>query len=171
MIIRLSEIENEMHFAGEIEGSRFMGGENPDFLCVTPVRYNLLVRRTEQAIRITGSVRCALSLICARCTEEYSFPVDTALDVELEPASLLPANTELELRRDDMDVEYYEGEEIDLEPLIYEEVLLNIPMMPLCREDCLGLCNVCGKNRNDEACQCEQTSPTVLGEKLKSFLN
>jgi len=70
-----------------------------------------------------------------------------------------------------MDVYYFEGDEIDLDPFIYEEVLLDMPSRPVCSEDCKGLCGICGKNRNFEACDCHETSRTLLGEKLKSFLN
>jgi len=89
----------------------------------------------------------------------------------VEPKRLLSHEAEVELRPDDLDIYYYDGDEINLDPLIYDEVLLNLPIRPLCREDCAGLCHICGKNKNVESCACSQYASTVLGEKLKNFLN
>ena len=47
------------------------------------------------------------------------------------------------------------GDQLDLQPLARDAVLLNLPQVPLCREDCAGLCPVCGADRNDEPCGCE----------------
>jgi len=56
----------------------------------------------------------------------------------------------------DRDEEAYplEGDQLDLEPLARDAVLLDLPLAPLCREDCAGLCPTCGSNRNDESCSC-----------------
>jgi uncharacterized protein len=58
----------------------------------------------------------------------------------------------------ELDDEAYplEGDVLDLEPLARDAVLLELPLAPLCAEDCLGLCPQCGINRNEEACSCEQ---------------
>ena len=93
------------------------------------------------------------------------------MDIKLTPKTEIPQASEFELKDEDMDVYYYEGDEIDLDPFIYEEVLLDMPSRPICSEDCQGLCGVCGKNKNLESCNCSETSRTLLGEKLKSFLN
>ena len=93
------------------------------------------------------------------------------MDIRLTPKAEIPQAAELELRDEDMDVYYYDGDEIDLDPFIYEEVLLNMPLRPICKDECQGLCAICGKNKNLETCDCHETSRTLLGEKLKSFLN
>jgi uncharacterized protein len=52
---------------------------------------------------------------------------------------------------------YYSGDEIDVTPLIVEQVMLALPTRPLCAEDCLGLCDSCGANLNRETCDCADT--------------
>ncbi len=66
------------------------------------------------------------------------------------PASPSPASA------DDEDAYPMTDDTLDLEPLARDAILLELPLAPLCRDDCLGLCPVCGANRNDEPCACEQ---------------
>ena len=171
MIIKLSDIEDKLVLKGEMTNLAFENLEEKQFTMESPVLYELLVAKQEGSIRITGPVKSTVTLTCSRCLEEFSCSFNTHLDIELAPKELLPQGAEVELRVDDLDIYYYDGDEIDLDPLIYDEVLLNLPIMPLCREDCAGLCHTCGKNRNVESCSCSQAANTVLGEKLKNFLN
>ena len=104
-----------------------------------------------------------------RCLDDFPFEIQANLSAELVRKA--PVNeTELELTGEEMDVYYFEGDEIDLGELVYEEVLLNIPMKPVCREDCKGLCDICGRNRNIEECFCNNVSYTLLKEKLNTYL-
>jgi uncharacterized protein len=171
MILRLSEIDNEVRVRGELGAEKLPRSESGEYRFATPVTYDVTVKKVEGGARVLGSLDCILAVVCSRCLEEFSFPVAAQLDIELEPKSLMPEANELELSKNEMDVDYFEGDEIDLTSLFHEEILLNIPMMPLCREDCLGLCGICGKNKNSEECRCAEAPGTVLGEKLKSFLN
>ncbi len=169
MIIRLSEIEDGAVLKGQVDCSQFKGTGDAGFDFPTPVDYELAVRKFENGARVEGPIACTLSLVCGRCLEDFPFRIQTSLDVELV-RKVPVSDSELELTDADMDVYYFEGDEIDLASLVYEEVLLNIPMKPLCREDCKGLCDLCGKNRNIEACGCDKVSHTLLEEKLKGFL-
>ena len=171
MIIKLSDIEGKLVIKGEMANSVFENIGEKQFTMESPVFFELLVTKQDDSIRITGPVKSAVTLTCSRCLEEFAYTLDTYLDIELVPTMLVPQGAEVELRADDLNIYYYEGDEIDLDPLIYDEVLLNLPMMPLCREDCAGLCHTCGKNRNVESCSCNNPVSTVLGEKLKKFLN
>jgi len=62
----------------------------------------------------------------------------------------------VELRTDDLDFGFYEGEVVDLSPLIYEQIMLQIPMKILCSEACKGLCPQCGANLNVGNCDCRK---------------
>ena len=86
------------------------------------------------------------------------------------PKESAPDAAEVELKSEELDQYYFEGEDIDLDPYVYEEVMLNIPIKSLCDESCRGLCPVCAKNLNLGECRCEKTGTGTLGEKLKSFL-
>jgi uncharacterized protein len=171
LIIKLSDIEDKLVLKGEMINSAFKNLEERQFTVEAPVLFELLVKKQEDSIRIAGPVKSTVIMTCSRCLEEFSCSIDTYLDIKLAPKGLVPQATEAELRQDDMDIYYYDGDEIDLDPFIYDEVLLNVPVRPLCREDCAGICHSCGKNRNVEPCSCRQPVNTALGEKLKTFLN
>jgi len=172
MIIRVSEIESETKVTGTLDGSRFREEkEETDVAFSSPAAYELHIRKKGAIIEVSGPVRCVLTLACSKCMEEFAFPVEAVLDMELAPRTLMPSASELELTGEDLDVCYYEGDEIDLDPFVYDEIMLNVPIKPVCSEDCKGLCEICGANRNREECRCSAAPRTLLGEKLKSFLN
>jgi len=81
--------------------------------------------------------------------------VDAALDVRYLPASELSSDDEREVAEEDVDISYYTDDQIDLIELLREQFYLALPMKPLCREDCRGLCPQCGVNRNTGTCECE----------------
>ena len=169
MFVKLSEIEDGAVLEGNIDGSRLKRPEDEDFHFLSPVACELIVKKFENGARVEGSLECSLSLKCGRCLEDFVHQVRGTLDVELVRKAQI-VDTELELTGDEMDVYYFEGDEIELDPIVYEEVLLNMPMQPLCKDECRGLCDICGINRNVEECQCGKVSTTLLEEKLKSFL-
>ncbi len=63
----------------------------------------------------------------------------------------------------------YQGEEVDLEPLLREQILLAVPFAPLCSESCRGLCPVCGIDRNTGTCTCEAVPPDPRWSALKNL--
>ena len=100
-----------------------------------------------------GSLHGQVVGTCARCLEDYSFPVDHPFVFVLTPRAA--AVTEpARLSPDDLALSYYEGEEIDLTPLVHEQIILALPTRPLCGEACQGLCPRCGANLNAGACGC-----------------
>jgi len=72
----------------------------------------------------------------------------------LLPSSANTGEAEQQVEADDLGVAYYKDDQIDLGEVIREQLYLAMPMKPLCREDCLGLCPVCGSNKNRETCEC-----------------
>ena len=145
--------------------------ENNEFHIATPVEYALTVKKFDNLLTVTGPVTFEALFTCGRCLEEFRQLFAMDMNIRLTPETETPQASEYELKNEDMDVYYYNGDEIDLDPFIYEEVLLDMPSRPICSEDCQGLCGICGKNKNFETCDCNETSRTLLGEKLKSFLN
>lgn len=171
MIIRLSEIDDTLVVKGSMEASRFMEVENNEFHIAMPVQYTLTVKKFDNLLTVTGPVTFEALFTCGRCLGEFKQSIAMDMDIRLVPKTEIPQSSELELKDEDMNVYYYESDEIDLDPFIYEEVLLDMPFRPICSVDCQGLCGICGKNKNFETCNCNETSRTLLGEKLKSFLN
>ena len=110
-----------------------------------------------------GTFKGHLTVACSRCVEPVNLPLDEQLRVTFMPQHEMPADDEeaaegedgTEVGSEDLDVFPFDGEVVDLEPLLREQFVLAIPFAPLCREDCKGLCAQCGINKNTEACKCE----------------
>lgn len=98
------------------------------------------------------------TLACDRCLAPIEEPVAAELDLMIEttPPPRHQAEEEVELGEDDLGVLHVEGDVLDTKPLIAEQVQLNIPMKPLCRPDCQGLCPRCGADLNQSPCGCEE---------------
>src|SRR5437870_2238588 len=94
---------------------------------------------------------------CARCLEEYAFGLTHPFVFVLTPRSAAVGGAQLSA--DDLALSYYEGEEIDLTPLVHEQAMLALPTRPLCSEDCRGLCSRCGANLNAGPCGCTEATP------------
>jgi DUF177 domain-containing protein len=95
---------------------------------------------------------------CSRCLEEYSFGLDHPFVFVLTPRAA--AGTEsARLSPDDLALSFYEGDAIDVTPLVHEQAILALPTRPLCSETCRGLCPRCGVNFNTGACSCPAPTP------------
>jgi uncharacterized protein len=170
MIIKLYEIQDRMSVRGELEGAAFKRPEDSDISFLSPVGYDLTIEKAGDGFWVYGPVGARLSLTCARCLEQFAFTVASRLDIDLLPRRKTPGASEIELKTEEMNIYYFEGEEIDIDPYVFEEIMLNMPLKALCAESCKGMCPSCGKNLNLEECRCEKTGPTHLAEKLTSFL-
>ena len=100
-----------------------------------------------------GSFSASVSGTCARCLEEYPFSVEREFTYVLKPAEGSDA-ARPELSEEDLSLSSYQGDEVDLSPLVREAVILALPTRPLCKEECSGLCPHCGLNRNLGVCDC-----------------
>jgi len=108
-------------------------------------------------LHVRGRLEGTLDIDCARCLERYGAAFGQELDLFYLPAAAGQPEAqeeEVELSDRDVVVGYYEGDRLDLGEVVREQVLLGIPLKPLCRADCQGLCPRCGKNRNAGPCGC-----------------
>jgi uncharacterized protein len=170
MIIKLYDIEDSISVKGKLDGSRFKRPEDSAISFPDPIEYELTVTKSGDNVWVRGPVRARLSTMCDRCLEDYAFSVESEMEIELIPKEEVPDSPEVELKSEELDLYYFEGDEFDLDPYVFEEVMLNIPIKALCSESCKGLCPVCGRNLNLGECQCEKTAAGVLAEKLTPFL-
>jgi uncharacterized protein len=170
MVIKLYDIEEGISVKGTLDGSRLKRPEDSDISFPSPIEYELTLQMAGENVWMRGPVHATLSLACARCLEQFTFSIESRLDIELLPGQKPPRAPEVELKTEEMNLYYFEGDEIDVDPFVFEEVMLNLPIKALCSEACKGICPTCGKNLNIEECRCEKTGTSVLGEKLNAFL-
>lgn len=121
---------------------------------------NLELYGDEDNVFVRGKLAGSFVVACSRCLGEVTVTLDEDLAVTFLPKEQVPEDDdeEVEVTEDDEDLFPYEGEHVDLEPLLREQLLLAVPFSPLCSDDCKGLCATCGADLNVSPCQCEQTS-------------
>jgi uncharacterized protein len=118
-----------------------------------------LVPHTAGEIRIHGHLEVGMEAECDVCLDVARYPVALDFDLFYEPAVACPGKEEVALHVEDSEVDFYEGDGLELEDVLREQVLLALPMQRACREDCQGICPVCGANRNRTQCGCRQKAP------------
>jgi uncharacterized protein len=126
-----------------------------DFRVVAPVSLAFDIFKDKQQFRLAGRVQTTIELPCSRCLESFTAPVDQEFDLRYQPHTVNSGEGEREIEEDDLTTAFYENDEIDLGHLMREQFVLTLPMKPLCRDACSGLCPICGTNRNRETCDCQ----------------
>ena len=107
----------------------------------SPVDLDLRLESVVEGVLVAGTAKVRLRGICARCLDE----IDDQVEVDLQELYCYPGK-----ELDDAEALHIEGELIDLEPVLRDAAVLDLPFIPLCREDCAGLCPTCGVNLNDD---------------------
>ena len=134
----VSRAEKEPVFLEGSEPAAFWDLPADDqFTPVSQVTYELKVASAAGSFLVTGSVRGRVAARCGRC---------------LAPLELEICNGKVELYYAKADID---SEELDITADVRDELLVELPMNPLCREDCKGLCPVCGADRNRKKCRCK----------------
>lgn len=132
------------------------------------------ISRLGKMIFAEGSVKISATLTCSRCLKDFLYPLDLPFSEEYTPAGVSDEEKEYELTEEELNQDYYSNEEIDISELITEQVLLAVPMKPLCSPKCPGMCPVCGQELNEDTCNCktDKVDPRLaplerLKEKMK----
>jgi uncharacterized protein len=131
-----------------------VGQEGDAYRIVAPVHLDFELHKDKDKFRLVGKAQTELELLCSRCLEPFRMPVDSSFDLRFLPATEMAADDEREVQEEDLETSYYRDDQIDLNELLREQFYLALPMKPLCREDCKGLCAQCGTNLNTGTCAC-----------------
>lgn len=119
-----------------------------------------LLPHTGGEVHVRGIVETTLETECDRCLGRASFHVNTPFDLYyklLDPSA--PVEDEIALDEGEAEMGFYELPGLELEEILREQVLLQLPMQRVCSENCKGICLVCGGNRNENECRCEALPP------------
>ena len=120
-------------------------------------------------IRVRGDLRGEMETECARCLNPIRLPVRAAIDLFYRPMADIARSEEVEINEAESEVGFYEGGGLKLADVVREQIVIELPMRSLCREDCRGLCPACGKNRNREACLCREDFADPRWEALRHW--
>jgi uncharacterized protein len=115
-----------------------------------------LLAHSGGEIRIRGRFQVEMTSECDRCLGRAHFPLNCGFDLFYRPAAEIAREEEVSIDEGEAEIGFYEGDGLELEDILREQVLLALPMQRVCREDCQGICSVCGRNRNETACNCKE---------------
>jgi uncharacterized protein len=132
------------------------------------VVFEVRAHRMGPDVYLEGEATGSLDLTCSRCLTRYRGPIRERFRLVLEPAGdRVPADPEGAaalaheglVLADELESGWFRGSEIQLDRFVGEVLALAVPVQPLCREDCRGLCPRCGIDRNAESCDCSEARP------------
>ncbi|MFQ5896777.1 MAG: DUF177 domain-containing protein [Candidatus Methylomirabilia bacterium] len=165
MVIRVSEIPAEGLSVEGAQGFPNAFGESSWRLDGVA----LLLEKDGDEVLVRGRVSASIPQVCGRCVEAFTFRVSADVDTRFAPRPRGRRDEEVELTPEDLEMDFYADDLLDLDRLVQTEAMLGLPMKPLCRPGCRGLCPVCGGNRNANPCSCEVKPPDPRLAVLKSL--
>ena len=130
----------------------------------SPIAFAATVELDGEAVIVTGWIQSTVHVACSRCLEVTPVTVDRELQLVFHSADKAPGPGVTELDAQRLDIDYYAGGTLDLRPVLTEQVLLDLPMKPLCSTDCRGLCPQCGSNCSEQPCDCQPAVAPQLSE-------
>ena len=162
--------EGKGKFAHDYASEELVLEDNRLRLLIPPTVYGQ-IRREGRRAHVTGRATARLQVECDRCLKPVELPVDSEFKLEYVTPEDYQAQQAVELTEDDLDLSIFDGEVLDIDELVTEEILLAVPDHVLCSENCQGICDRCGADRNSTDCGCEtqQVDPRWAG--LKELVN
>ena len=150
MILDLSSVINfegkKLNFNKEID---FSQNKDVDFCFDGPIKVSGEVLNIGGSLELTMSVSAVVIFSCDRCLETFSEEISFSFKEVLKKE---------DIRTEDQnpDAVYFEGSSVELDDIVLNNIIVELPLKRLCREDCKGLCQVCGQNQNIKECNCEK---------------
>jgi uncharacterized protein len=138
-----------------------------DLLGATPsYKARLSLRPVDEMVHLSGDLSTNITTSCSRCGEDFVSAISkkfvTAFYKSEDNIKNFGGN--IDDIEGSFDLEFLEGNEIDLAELLHEQVAIEIPFQPLCSEDCKGLCVSCGTNLNESTCSCPEKTTAVINK-------
>ena len=122
---------------------------------LAPVRVNGKVRLAGAEVFVNGHIETRAQVDCDRCLKQVELPVNADFDLQYITGAEYECSAAAELTEEVMSVSVFDGETIDVDEMVKEQISLAVPTRMLCQPDCKGICPVCGIDKNMGACECE----------------
>jgi uncharacterized protein len=112
------------------------------------------VKRAGKEVFVSGHVETRVQVECDRCLKPVELPVSADFALEYITGAEYESSSVAALSEEEMSVSVFDGEAIDVDEIVKEQILLAVPARRLCREDCKGMCPECGIDLNTGRCNC-----------------
>ncbi|HEY5648779.1 MAG TPA: DUF177 domain-containing protein [Nitrospiria bacterium] len=139
------------------------------------IRSSVRLNRIDRSVVLEGSVAGDAELQCVRCLQPVTHVLKVEFRVFMEPPpSEESGETDREVSGEEFERQFIQNETICLDDVIREQIMLDLPSYPLCKEACRGLCPVCGVDLNKGSCDCSGKDPeprlNPLQEQIKKII-
>lgn len=161
-----------LDFEEPVETFQLLAEMQRDNFCrfIGPIRGKISVVREFDHLKVNGTVTAPAAFSCSRCLADYDSLIESNFTILLrKDAGEYIDEDEIELGEQDLISSSYSGDEIDLTHEIEEQVVIEIPLKPLCDSSCKGLCHVCGIDLNQSQCSCNNETISLKFSALKDF--
>jgi len=158
MEIRLDQIGDEPFRWQETRSIPVESLQRTQLLGLGEIGWRGEIVRTSSGFLLNAQLGYEHTLECPRCLKPSPAAVEAEIKLLIQTKRSEPFVGELELEESDLGVYFLEGEILDTDSILTEQIQLNVPMRQLCRQDCAGLCPECGVDRNLESCECEEAA-------------
>ena len=128
--------------------------EGEDDVKVGPVHLRGEMHKGDDGVAFSGDIQTVATLGCSRCLEPYELPLGLHFDLLYSVEPETEDRGEHRVEMDSITRVQFDGRRIELDDLLGEQIYLGLPLKPLCREECRGLCVQCGANLNASRCGC-----------------
>jgi uncharacterized protein len=125
---------------------------------LAPLEWAATGERAGGEVRINGSLKTNVEMVCSRCLEPARHDITKSFDLYFRQRDelMFDEDQEIELTEKDTQTAFFTGTQLAIGEILHEQLLLALPMKALCRVDCKGLCPTCGINLNSSTCNCPQ---------------
>lgn len=131
--------------------------EEAELAFVEPFSFHLRFQRTGQLVELEGRVAAEIMLKCGRCLKAFKQTIAESFALTFSPVPQDDVDEEeVELAADELGLIIYQDETLDLAAPLLEQLIMAVPISPVCSSECLGLCPECGLDLNDSRCSCEK---------------
>ncbi len=161
-------VDEPLPFAFELYFST-AGLDREPLLEISPVRLEGDVSRIEKGFSFDARIAYSGRLECSRCLVSYPFETREDFSLILTKRPAVAAVAEVSLEGEDFDAYFYDDPVLSVAPIAEERIQMDIPMKPLCKEDCRGLCPRCGEDWNVASCGCAIESADPRWEALRQL--
>lgn len=137
------------------------------------------LHKTQDLVFLKSNIDLNLGLLCSRCVKQIQFPLKSQYQcIYTQNSAMDPIEGQVHgvayssptgSKGEDLDIQQLENDYIELKDVLKEQIYLQLPYQPLCKEDCKGICPVCGQDQNTHPCQCHRIKNTVMASALKNL--
>ena len=135
-------------------------------LAATQTFAELHISKVGENVFARGHLRGTVTMPCSRCLAPAAMLVDQPVRITFTPEDELPPDEDV---ADDVEFATHDRQFVQLDEILREALIFTVPMTPLCRADCKGLCPICGQDRNVIECGCDPHPPDPRFAALKGL--